>query len=57
MDDAVKERLLDQLRHYRDGIEMLEEPPADPAGTAADLFAVFVELAAVRNEVRTNPGW
>jgi len=54
VDDAVKERLLDQLRHYLDGIEVLEEPAADPAGTTADLFTVFVELAAVRNEVRTE---
>ena len=54
MDDAVKERLLDQLRHYLEGIEVLEEPAADPASTAADLFTVFVELAAVRNEVRTE---
>jgi molecular chaperone GrpE len=54
VDDAVKERLLDQLRHYLDGIEVLEEPAADPASTAADLFTVFVELAAVRTEVRTE---
>ena len=58
MDDAVKERLLDQLRHYLDGIEALPEPDADSeadAGSAeADLFTVFVELAAVRNEVRTE---
>ncbi len=54
MDDAVKEHLLDQLRHYLDGIEALPEPVADPASTEADLFTVFVELAAVRNEVRTE---
>jgi molecular chaperone GrpE len=54
VDDAVKERLLDQLRHYLDGIETLPEPVADPGSTEADLFTVFVELAAVRNEVRTE---
>jgi molecular chaperone GrpE len=54
VDDAVKERLLDQLRHYLDGIESLPEPVADSGSTEADLFTVFVELAAVRNEVRTE---
>jgi molecular chaperone GrpE len=54
VDDAVKERLLDQLRQYLDGIEALEEPAPDPGDTATDLFTVFVELAAVRNEVRTE---
>ena len=54
MDDAVKEMLLHQLRHYLDGIETLPEPVVDPGSTEADLFTVFVELAAVRNEVRTE---
>jgi molecular chaperone GrpE len=54
VDDAVKERLLVQLRHYLDGIETLPETVADPGSTEADLFAVFVELAGVRNEVRTE---
>jgi molecular chaperone GrpE len=54
VDNAVKEKLLDQLRHYLDGIETLPEPDADPGSTEADLFTVFVELAAVRNEVRTE---
>lgn len=54
MDDAVKERLLDQLREYLDGIAALPEPVPDSASAEADLFTVFVELAAVRNEVRTE---
>jgi molecular chaperone GrpE len=54
VDDAVKEHLLDQLRHYLDGIETLPETVADLGSTEADLFTVFVELAAVRNEVRTE---
>ena len=53
MDDAAKESLLDQFRQYLDGIGDLPEP-ADPGGAEADLFTVFVELAAVRNEVRTE---
>jgi len=54
VDDAVKERLLDQLRQYLDGIAGLPDPAPDPGSAEADLFTVFVELAAVRNEVRTE---
>ena len=53
MDAAVKETLLDQFRCYLDSIEEAPEEP-DAAGAEADLFTVFVELAAVRNEVRTE---
>lgn len=55
MDDAAKESLLAQFRQYLDGIDALPEPPDDDPGSgASDLFTVFVELAAVRNEVRTE---
>ena len=54
MDAAAKERLLDQLRQYLDGFEALPVPAPDPGSAEADLFTVFVELAAVRNEVRTE---
>ena len=54
MDAAAKERLLDQLRQYLDGFEALPVPTPDPGSAEADLFTVFVELAAVRNEVRTE---
>lgn len=55
LDDAAKESLLEQFRHYLDGIEALPEPAGDDPGSGeADLFMVFVELAAVRNEVRTE---
>ena len=54
MDAAAKERLLDQLRQYLDGFEALPAPAPDPGSAEADLFTVFVELAAVRNEVRTE---
>src|ERR1700728_388480 len=53
VDAAVKENLLDQFRCYLDSIEEAPEEPED-AGAEADLFSVFVELAAVRNEVRAE---
>lgn len=53
MDNVVKATLLDQFRCYLDGID--ETPPPVETGSAeADLFTVFVELAALRNEVRTE---
>jgi molecular chaperone GrpE len=54
VDAAAKERLLDQLRQYLDGFEALPVPAPDPGSAEADLFTVFVELAAIRNEVRTE---
>jgi molecular chaperone GrpE len=57
VDAAVKETLLDQFRCYLDSIEDAPEEPReepDDGGAEADLFTVFVELAAVRNEVRTE---
>jgi molecular chaperone GrpE len=55
VDDASKERLLQQFRHYLDGVDALPDIAGDgPAGGEADLFTVFVELAAMRNEVRTE---
>jgi molecular chaperone GrpE len=54
VDDAIKERLLDQLRQYLDGIEAPPESAPDSGSAEADLFTIFVELAAVRNEVRTE---
>jgi molecular chaperone GrpE len=53
VDAVVKETLLDRFRCYLDSIEEAPEEP-DAAGEEADLFTVFVELAAVRNEVRTE---
>jgi molecular chaperone GrpE len=54
VDAAAKGRLLDQLRQYLDGFEALPVPAPDPGSAEADLFTVFVELAAIRNEVRTE---
>jgi len=52
--EAEKERLLEQFRLYLDGIDELPEMATDPGSPEADLFSVFVELAAVRNEVRAE---
>jgi molecular chaperone GrpE len=50
---AAKQALLDQFRSYLDSIEELPEPPA-ASDTGGDLFSIFVELAGLRNEVRTE---
>jgi molecular chaperone GrpE len=54
VDEYHKERLLDQFRCYLDSIDVVPVEPdaASDAGDATDLFTVFVELAALRNEVR-----
>lgn len=54
MDEADKQLLLDQFSQYLDGIDALPAPDADPGSEQTDLYTVFVELAAVRNEVRTE---
>jgi molecular chaperone GrpE len=53
VDAAAKEALLDQFRRYLDSVDDAPEPP-ETVGAEADLFSVFVELAALRNEVRTE---
>jgi molecular chaperone GrpE len=52
MEDALKDSLVEQFRNYLDGIG--EQPPIPAAGSEADLFTLFVELAALRTEVRTE---
>jgi molecular chaperone GrpE len=54
VDDHDKGRLLDQFQRYLDSIETLPDETAggDGGETETDLFTVFVELAALRNEVR-----
>jgi molecular chaperone GrpE len=53
VDDRTKERLLEQLRRYLDNAGTVPDEPDPGSGDAsADLFTVFVELAALRNEVR-----
>ena len=59
MDETIREKLLSRFVAYLDGLDHDESGEA-PAGTAeevseeADLFSVFVELAGLRNEVRTQ---
>jgi molecular chaperone GrpE len=53
VDATVKETLLGQFRCYLDGIEETPQP-ADAPEPAADLFSVFVELAAMRTELRSE---
>ncbi len=59
MDETIREKLLSQFVAYLDGLDHDEsgEAPAETAAEAseeADLFSVFVELASLRNEVRTQ---
>ncbi|HTR15492.1 MAG TPA: nucleotide exchange factor GrpE [Acetobacteraceae bacterium] len=53
MDDSIKQALLDRFRAWLDTAQDDEEPPEDP-GETADLFSVFVEVSALRSEVRTE---
>jgi len=64
MDPSLKETLLDRLSSYLDGLDAADAETGGPALMAAeapsadeearDLFSVFVELAAVRNEARAQ---
>ena len=59
VDETIRENLLGRFVDYLDGLDhdgAGEAPPAtaDETSEEADLFAVFVELAGVRNEVRTQ---
>ena len=53
MDDNVKQTLLSRFSAYLDRAEDQPEPPDDP-GETADLYSVFVEVAGLRSEVRTE---
>jgi molecular chaperone GrpE len=59
VDETIKENLLSRFIAYLDGLDHDESGEA-PAGAAeevseeADLFSVFVELAGLRSEVRTQ---
>ena len=56
MDQATKDALLERLRCYLDALDGDPdgEPSAEEIGEAADLFSVFVEIAAARNDMRTQ---
>ncbi|PIE00346.1 MAG: nucleotide exchange factor GrpE [Acidobacteria bacterium] len=47
MDEAIKEKLVGQFRHYLD-TECTEEPPVE----GVDLLSLFNELAGLKNEVK-----
>jgi molecular chaperone GrpE len=53
VDAIVKEALLDQFRCYLESVEDAAVPTG-ASGEETDLFTVLIELAAVRNEVRTE---
>jgi hypothetical protein len=57
LDETIREKLLSRFATYLDSVDRDEtgEPPAMAEGSEeADLFSVFVELAGLRNEVRTE---
>ena len=50
MDIEIKEQLLEQFRAALDTLP--EAPEADAAGRRTDLYSLFAELVALKNEVR-----
>jgi molecular chaperone GrpE len=58
LDETIREKLLSRFAAYLDGLEHEESGAvpamAEEAREEADLFSVFVELAGLRNEVRTQ---
>ncbi len=52
MDETIKAALLSRFAAYLD-TELPAHPPED-SSESADLYSVFVELAGLRNEVRTE---
>ena len=54
LDASIKQTLLDRFAAYLDGVEQDELRPAAAVAEETDLFSVFVELSALRNEVRTQ---
>jgi molecular chaperone GrpE len=53
VDDNIKQALLSRFSAYLDTVEDGPVPPEDP-GETADLYSVFVEVAGLRSEVRTE---
>jgi hypothetical protein len=53
VDDDIKQALLSRFSAYLDTVEDGPAPPDDP-GETADLYSVFVEVAGLRSEVRTE---
>ncbi len=55
MDDHVKQALMGRFQAYLDRAdETVPEPPEETVGETADLYSLFVELAGLRSEVRTE---
>ena len=58
MDEAIRDKLLSRFVAYLDGLEHDESETvptvAEETREEADLFSVFVELAGLRSEVRTQ---
>jgi molecular chaperone GrpE len=53
VDEHIKQALLSRFSAYLDSAADQPEPPDDP-GEATDLYSLFVEMAALRSEVRTE---
>ena len=53
MDEHIKQALLSRFSAYLDSAADQPEPPDDP-GEATDLYSLFVEMAGLRSEVRTE---
>jgi molecular chaperone GrpE len=53
VDEHVKQALLSRFSAYLDSAADQPEPPDDP-GEATDLYSLFVEMAGLRSEVRTE---
>jgi len=53
LDDTTRQALLSRFEAYLDTAEA-EPQPLDEGGETADLYSVFVELAGLRTEVRTE---
>jgi molecular chaperone GrpE len=53
VEDSVKQALLSQFSAYLDTVED-GAPPPDEAEDTTDLYTVFVEMAGLRSEVRTE---
>jgi molecular chaperone GrpE len=55
MDQATKDRLIERLRTYLDGLDAADAPAADGVDDeTSDLYSVFVEIAGLRNEARAQ---
>jgi len=53
VDDSTKQALLGRFSDWLDAAEDAQVPPEEPA-PATDLYSLFVEMAGLRSEVRTE---